>query len=296
MTGYEVEHAPHVAAAAVPWTGPVAVYQGLADSGYLLNTVIETPSLIGETVTDLAAGPVAIWDRGNSVQVEVVGGSLSSAEQGDVLNGINAMAIGDGSPTGWEIIQFAEADLVAPDTYELRTLLRGQAGTDAVMPPVWPAGSRVVLLDGRPQQIDLPVSARGLDRVGPAALPYDAPAYEHQIAAFDGIGLRPYAPVHLRAARQGSGDLTVRWVRRTRIDGDSWVGLEVPLGEGSEVYQVSVWAGDTLQRTQLVTAPSWTYAAADQQADGVTAPYDIRIAQVSDRCGPGLFRRIVIND
>ncbi|MBM7068028.1 glycoside hydrolase/phage tail family protein [Actibacterium sp. 188UL27-1] len=299
LTGNEVEHAPHVAAAGVPWTGPVAVYQGLADNGYALNTVIETPSLIGETLTDLPAGPVAIWDRGNTVRVEVVGGTLSSAEPGDVLNGINAMAIGDGSPAGWEIFQFAEADLIAPDTYELRNLLRGQAGTDAVMPSVWPVGSRVVLLDGRPQQIDLPVSARGLERhyrVGPAALPYDAPSYEHGKSAFDGIGLRPYAPVHLNATRQPNGDLAVRWLRRTRIDGDSWAGLDVPLGEGSEVYQVSIWSDDTELRSALVASADWTYAAADQLADGVTAPFELRIAQVSDRFGPGPFRRIVIND
>ncbi|MEL6521107.1 MAG: glycoside hydrolase TIM-barrel-like domain-containing protein, partial [Pseudomonadota bacterium] len=299
LTGNEVAHAPHLAAAASPWTGPVAVYQGLSDSGYVLNTEIERPSIIGETLSDLPEGPVGLWDRGNVLHLEVIGGGLSSAERGDVLNGTNALALGDGSAANWEIVQFAEADLVAADTYELRGLLRGQAGTDATMPTVWPAGSRAVLLDGRPQQIDLPVSARGLDRhyrIGPSALAYDAPSYELDVVAFEGIGLRPYAPVHLRGARDVSGDLHVRWIRRTRIDGDSWAGFEVPLGEGAELYLIKVVSAGTALRTELVGTPSWTYSAVDQASDGVTGPFDIQVAQVSDRFGPGPFRRITIND
>ncbi len=35
------------------------------------------------------------------------------------------------------------------------------------------------------------------------------------------------------------GGVTIRWIRRTRADGDSWTG-EVPLGEDSERYEVDI--------------------------------------------------------
>ncbi len=112
--------------------------------------------------------------------------------------------------------------------------------------------------------------------------------------AFQGGGLRPYAPTHLRA-EDISGDLAVTWVRRTRIDGDSWEGTDVPLGEASEAYRVQVIQGGATLRDVTVTAPAWTYSAADQAADGVTTPYQIDVAQISDRFGPGLSKRIEIN-
>jgi hypothetical protein len=69
-------------------------------------------------------------------------------------------------------------------------------------------------------------------RVGPARRALDDPSYVERVLAFDGIGLRPLRPVHLRAAGAGP-DLAVRWIRRGRIDADSWSGLDVPLGEAS---------------------------------------------------------------
>ena len=155
-----------------------------------------------------------------------------------MLNGANAAAVGDGSGANWEVIQFAEATLVGEDLWDIRLRLRGQAGSDGIMPDDWPPGSFFVLLDGRPEQIELPLSARGLQRhyrVGPAAKPLDHPVYAQDALAFDGIGLRPYAPAHLRSALSG-GDRQISWIRRTRIDGDSWQGGEVPLGEDSESY------------------------------------------------------------
>ena len=54
----------------------------------------------------------------------------------------------------------AQAVLVGPATWEVSLRLRGQAGSDGVMPAVWPAGSSVVLLDAALGQIDLPLAAR----------------------------------------------------------------------------------------------------------------------------------------
>jgi hypothetical protein len=156
-----------------------------------------------------------------------------------------------------------------------------------------------VLINDALRQIDIAQSARGLARhyrIGPSQRSYDDPSYSHVVEAFDGIGLRPYAPAHLRATQLSSGDTSVTWVRRTRTDGDSWQSAEVPLGEASESYIVQVVQGGSILREDIVTAPSWTYAASQKTADGLSGLYTIQIAQISDSFGVGLFKRIEINE
>ena len=295
LTGDEVPHAPHIAVSATPWPGPVAIWSAQEDAGYALNLTVSTPAVVGRTESMLAAARSGLWDRGEALRVRIFAGTLSSASELAVLNGANAMAIGDGSSDNWEVFQFATATLVAPQTYDLAVRLRGQLGSDALMPAAWPVGSRVVLLDGALSQIELASSARGLARhyrIGTAARGYDDPAVVHQVAAFTGIGLRPYAPVHLVASRAANGDLTLRWIRRTRIDGDSWQSTEVPLGEDHESYQVRVYLNSAVVREQVVTLSEWLYPAAQQMADGLAGTFRIDVAQMSDRFGPGLYRRI----
>jgi hypothetical protein len=166
------------------------------------------------------------------------------------------------------------------------------------MPAEWPAGSTFVLLDRALEQIDLPIAARGLARsyrIGPAQRGYDDPSFVHRTEAFEGVGLRPYAPAHLRAARMPGGDLTVSWIRRTRIDGDSWASVEVPLGEEGEVYAVRVVVAGSVRREATCTSPTFHYPAASQAEDGATAGLAIEVAQVSQTYGPGPYSRIDID-
>lgn len=298
ITGDEVPHAPHIAATAKPWPGSVAVYSAQADDGYQLNTLLPARAIIGQTETVLRAAKPGVIDRGAPLRVKLVAGDLASATRGAMLNGANVAAIGDGSSGNWEIFQFEQAQLMPEGPYELSQRLRGQLGTDGIMPQEWPVGSIVVLLNPALIQIDLPQSARGLARhfrIGPAQRPLDDPAYRYRVEAFDGIGLRPYAPVHLRAVPSGS-DTRFEWVRRTRIDGDSWQSAEVPLGEAVELYTVRVRQGGTVLRETQVSAPSFVYSAGMQSGDGISGAYAFEVAQVSDRFGPGPFRRITINE
>uniref|UniRef100_UPI000D69324E baseplate multidomain protein megatron n=1 Tax=Albibacillus kandeliae TaxID=2174228 RepID=UPI000D69324E len=292
MTGDEVPHAPHLAVSAQPWPGTVALYASASDDSYALSSIIAARATVGVTETALPAAPPGLWDEGEALQVRLISGSLESREAEAVLNGANVMAIGDGSPGGWELIQFREAELIAPDTYWLRGRLRGQAGSDGVMPGAWPAGSWVVLMDGVPAQIELTSAQRRIARhyrIGPARRGVDDPSYEHIVAAFDGNGLRPYAPGHLVLTRTSGGAIAASWIRRTRIDGDSWDLSEVPLGEESELYLVRVREGGTILRQESVTAPGWSYPVADQTADGLGPEAIIEVAQISARFGPGPF-------
>ena len=299
LTGDEDPNAPHLAITGAGWSGPAAVFDAAPDRAFELNTTVQRRAAVGITQTPLARAASGVWDRGAPLRVRMLEAALSTASEAAVLGGANALAIGDGTADVWEVFQFAEANLVAPGQWEIRTRLRGQAGTDALMPDVWPVGSMVVLLDGAPQQIALPSGLRGVARryrIGPAVRAYDDPAYVEVERAFDGIGLRPLSPVHLRARRSADGALAVGWIRRTRLGGDSWAGEDVPLGEVDERYRVQVLRDGVLLRSQDVTLPGWSYGAAAQAADGALPPFCIRVAQLSQTHGPGPFTEITIDD
>jgi hypothetical protein len=113
---------------------------------------------------------------------------------------------------------------------------------------------------------------------------------------FRGIGLRPYAPVHLRARRRDAEGIDFTWIRRTRIDGDRWDMLDAPLGETAERYRLRVISGGVVRRDVEVGVPFWRYADAARAGDGVTGTFAVEVAQMSDRFGPGLHARISIDE
>ena len=297
LRGDEVPHAPHIAVTANPWPGGVSVWSSASTNGFVLNTEIAVPALIGVTLSPLVAHPPSYWDRGSVLRLNLPVGTLSSIPYLDVLNGANAAAIGDGSSDNWEVIQFSEAVLVGMNTYELKGLLRGLAGTDGTVNMTWPVGSLFVMLDGTLPQVELPLSSRGLERfyrIGSTALGLADRNVEERIESFEGIGLRPYSVAHLGYQRQISGDVVLTWIRRTRIDGDSWNSSEVPLGEVSEQYSIEVMKDGSLIRRDSTDLTSWRYTIIDQVSDGVTTPFDIVVAQVSEGFGAGPLRIIEI--
>lgn len=291
ISGDEVLHAPHIAATAQPWPGSVGVYRSFSDSDFRLLNVVTARSTIGLTQSPMRNAPSGSLDHGAPLEVKLISGTLSSVDTAALLSGSNLAAIGDGSSGRWEVFQFASAELVSNDTYLLSSRLRGQLGSDALMPSVWPAGSWFVLLDGIPQQIDLSRNLRGVKqyfRIGPGRRPVDDPSYVETEEVFQGNGLRPLSPVHLRDEVGPGGSRTLSWIRRTRVDGDNWDAPEVPLGEESESYVVRIRKAGATLREVSVNEPAWVYSLSEQFVDGIAAPYDIEVAQVSAVYGPGL--------
>ncbi|MCL3883720.1 glycoside hydrolase/phage tail family protein [Marivita sp. GX14005] len=292
MTGDELPHAPHLAVAAQPWPGEVAVFDAPQDDGYALNRLVPVASTIGVTLTALERAPAGVVDRGAGLVVRLAGGALESVGHTALLSGANLAAVGTGDPDGWEVIQFESAELTQ-EGWHLTGLLRGQLGTDALTPERLEAGAYFVLLDGAPVQIDLPPARRLLGRhyrIGPASKPYGHASYTHVEAAFAGNGLRPLSPVHLRAQETG-GDLALSWIRRGRVDADGWES-EIPLGEEREAYLLRViGAGGVLREVEL-DRPDWRYPAALRAADGPATA--ITVAQISARFGPGPAARVIV--
>lgn len=295
MRGDEVPHAPHLAASADPWPGAAAVYQSSTDDNYRFNTEVRRPAIMGTTLTELPAAPAGLIDLGPTVEVRLLSGGLESISDPALLAGGNLAAIGDGTTDRWEVFQFAHAELIGERNYALGRRLRGQAGSDALMPQVWPAGSVFVLLDGAPKQIDFSPNLRRIVqhfRIGPGQRPLDDPSFVHRQETFEGNGLRPYSPAHLTLGHSENGDQNFSWIRRTRVGGDTWDVPEVPLAEESESYLVRVRLNGVLLREELTSGPTWSYTGAMRFADGVQGTYDVTVAQVSAQYGPGLAHSI----
>ena len=281
---------------AEPWPGPETIWASTDGLSYGPAATAQAPSTVGETLDDLPAGPTARWQNA-TMRVLLYGGALASVSDSALFAGANAAAVqrADGA---WEIVQFANAELVAENTYALSRFLRGQAGSEWAMGSPLVAGAPFVLLDQNvtaiasgldalERTLQLRVVASGRDHGDPTAL---ALAATPQTTA-----LRPLTPVHLRAVRDGSG-VTFSWIRRARFDGDSWVG-EVPLCEVSEEYNVDILSGSTVLRTLDTTVPSAFYAAADEIADFGSPQTSLTVAvtQLSATVGRGFAAEQTFN-
>ena len=274
-----------------PWPGAVGIWQSEDGLSFRRTALALAPAVVGETLDPLLAGPTGRWDRGNVLRVKLYGGALSSIGDAALLAGSNAAAVqrADGA---WEVLQFAQAELTGERTYDLTRLLRGQAGSEWAMGDPLPAGAPFVLLD----EHSIPI-ARGLDplgrtsqfRVVAASRDVGDPMAVAMTITPQAVALKPLSPVHLRAAR-GMDGITLRWTRRTRIDGDSWTAEDVPLGESAERYEVDILDGTTVKRTLSASEPQVLYAAADEIADfgAPQATVSFRVAQLSATVGRGI--------
>jgi len=91
--------------------------------------------------------------------------------------------------------------------------------------------------------------------------------------------------------------LTLSWRRRSRRLSRAFSGVEPPLVDVIEQYEIEVEQGGSLKATKTVTsATTFSYSAADQSSDGVTAgsPSTFTIYQISDLIGRGHSRSITV--
>ena len=93
------------------------------------------------------------------------------------------------------------------------------------------------------------------------------------------------------------GGFNISWIRRTRIDGDLWELAEVPLGESTEQYRLEIYAGATLKRSLVLSAPNYFYTNADFTTDFSASPaaVKLRVAQISAVVGVGDILERIFN-
>jgi hypothetical protein len=298
MRGDEPPEAGYVAAFQSPWPGGVAVFGSPEEAGYVLRARASAPAIMGATLDALPAGPIAVVDRSARVRVALNSGELASVTTLQLFAGRNAAAIRN-ADGGWEIIQFETATLIGDRTYELSNLLRGQAGTEREMRAPLAAGATFVLLGTEIARVNVAAGEIGSPlhwRFGPANRDIADRSYEAAIHTFSGRGLTPLSSAHVRAVRNGSGDIAVSWKRRTRIGGDSWEAIEVPLAEDDEAYEVDILDGATVVRTIAASMPNCAYAAADQATDfgSTQSGVSVAIYQMSPSRGRGTPKFAVV--
>lgn len=274
------------------WRGCILYVSRDGGASYSEQAALLSPTDIGRAETVLVSGPVTVFDRTNTVTVRMVSGTLESVSELDVLNGSNAGILGD------EIIQWRTATLVSAGVYELSNLLRGRRGTDWAV-DTHRIGERFIALSASTMQRMRPPS----DEIG-LARKYKAVSVGGKLAETAAInftntaaGLEPYSPVHVRGARDGSNNLTITWVRRTRIGGAWRDMVDAALGETSEAYEVEILDGSTVVRTITgLTSPTATYTAAQQTTDGLTPgdPVSVVVYQMSETVGRGYGRSATV--
>ncbi len=222
------------------------------------------------TLGDWAGG--AVFDEVNTVTVDVGSGQLSTSTRAALLGdqAVNICAIGVHGR--WEGCQFRTASLTAPGVYVLSGLLRGVRGTEWAISQ-HESGEQFVLITTAGRRAEDQTNEIGVEETYTAVTKgRSLGSGTTQDFTNNAVGLKPFAPVHLRLSRDEAGSINVAWTRRTRYATRfaSSLGIEAPLGETTEAYRAEIYEDDTfttLVRTIEVTAPTAQYTLAQQIED-----------------------------
>lgn len=297
MAGGEAVHQRFKVACYVkPWRMQV-VSCSPDETGFEQRATLPNRATVGELAEAAPGGVEGRLDDERTLTVRLYAGALASVPLTQMLNGANVIAIRS-QAGAWEIVQFASAEEIAPGLWRLGRLLRGQLGTRDALEAGAAIGADVVVLDQAVVTAGLRQGEEGLElswRMAAGGLTADAAT---TLTETHVGGLRaglPLSPVHLSATRQPDGGYAFAWVRRGRIDADSWNGVDIPVDEPSESYRLRIGApGGPTVREETVGEPAWSWPAAELAADFPALPDDleIEIRQIG-RAGEGIPARLI---
>jgi hypothetical protein len=255
-----------------------------------------TDDWYGLSPMEAAAFSIDRWDDGNFIRIRLYGGALASVAKDALLDGANAFAIESGDD--WEVVQVRQCTLVAPNLYELRGFLRGQLGSAHAIRAPHPVGARIVRLDERLARMDV-AAHEWREAVSFVAPPAGGSSSDARAASINvtlpHAASRPWAPAHLRAHRESSGDVAISWIRCAR-SGDAWGAAEPPIGAPAESYRLDILDGEAVKRSVTPSSPSHTYTSAEQIADFGAPPASLRlrVAQIGLDGSAGLNKELTI--
>jgi hypothetical protein len=228
-------------------------------------------------------------DELNSVTVQMTCGTLGSVSYAAFLGNTQLAIIGD------EIVSFRSATLNIDGTYTVRGFLRGRRGSEYAI-SLHAIGDRFVLVDTsimiRVADTSASIGLPRLYRAVSSGLSTATP----QTFTNTGAGLKPYSVVQVAGGRYADGSVLITWVRRGRTSGEWRDGVEVPVGETSETYELVIWnAARTTQLRTLsgISSPSVVYSAAQQISDfgSLQGAVAVSVFQMSSVVGRGYEAR-----
>jgi hypothetical protein len=181
-----------------------------------------------------------------------------------------------------EYLQFKTATKVAPRTWHLTNLRRGRKGTDWAI-AAHASGEEFALLGGPEGEGRFRIVFSDSSQWGVAltfrgvTLHQDEADADTEAFTNTGEGKRPYSPVNVAGAWDGSNNLIIAWDARSRLNAG---GLGV---DDLDQYEVEIitGAGRVLTATGV---ESVAYSAANQTTDGLTPGDSVtgRVRQLSD--------------
>lgn len=294
-------HSPKLlfAKAAEPWAGSYISASSPAEDGFDIRNSSGNRATIAKLNTALEPGPTSRWDNANKINLSIIYGQFNSKSQLHVLNGANAVAV-QTSDDNWELIQYQQAILESDGTWTLSGLLRAQLGTEITMNSGSSIGSYAVLIDEQVDQIELNNLEKNIPlnwRTGPAQNDIASDSYREQPFVFTDKAARPFSPVHVSAIRHTNDDVSINWIRRSRVYGDDWEVSEIPLGENSEDYSLKIYDGEDVVREIVTSTSNTNYQLADQLSDFGTLPENlsVSVAQMDAFANPGSARWANLN-
>lgn len=246
-----------------------------------------------------------ITDRVNTIQISVVAGvgNFQSVTEAQMLDGSNQLLLLKQNGEV-EVVHFTNVTTNADGTLTLDTLLRGRRGTDTMAFSHTTGEAAILVISGDRKYVpldlaflDTPLFYKGLGQ--------NEFVSQSETITFtsEGRAMMPYWPSQFDFSVDGSNNITITWVRRTRINGVEVDDTDfVPLNEDSEVYELEILdgpGGSVVRTFTGITTPSQVWTAAQQTTDGFNAPaqeFTIRVYQVSGQVGRGFSREVTLGE
>ncbi|MBV1918962.1 MAG: phage tail protein [Sphingomonadaceae bacterium] len=215
------------------WSGAALFVDDGSGALQSLGASGRTRSIMGSAVDVLAATNPLLFDRHNTVTVELIADdmNLANATSAQLAAGWNKALLGT------EILQFALAEPLGNRQWRVSGLLRGRGGTENALDSHL-SGENFVLLDSKPKLLDAALVGT-IPGTQITAAGRGDPEPVSSAIALKGATLRPLSPVHPQADALQDGSLKLSWTRRAR---GAWAwpdGIETPLREEFEQYLVT---------------------------------------------------------
>lgn len=263
-------------AAAPAWEAPAADWNG----AILLRSVTSDGPFSDEaTALDQTNWGVArsvlgtterwtVFDDVNTIDVYAQSDAAPvSVSDITLFDGVNYLYI----PETGELLQYGTATQIEDRTYRLSHLLRGRIGTENYIAQN-SLNATVVFVDSDTMDRFSGLDERGLTR-------YYRPVTIGSVITDSAVrtfvnssrSLLPLSPSYVQATRDGSNNLTVTWLRRTRYAGEWLDEVDVPLNENSERYEVDVVIPADADEGDVVLLAPLTANAADASDTGAQA-------------------------
>lgn len=237
-----------VGAGAGRWAG-AALHAERAGALVPLGPAGPPRAVTGTLTAPLPPSPALLFEADAAIELRCddPDAVLTDADLAGLAAGANRLLIGE------EIVQFALAQPRGEGRWRLAGLLRGRGAGEAEALAGHAAGTRVVLLDERLRLIDGAGFDPATQRLAAIGLGDVEPVFAR--VAAPGRSRQPLPPVHPIAAIGPTGDWSFGWTRRARGAWGWADGVETPLVEESERYEIG--AGPPAAPLRL-----WTSAAA----------------------------------